>query len=76
MAETEQTNQRPSCGYKVEKTIKGADGTDIKRTLPCGSEEGLRTIHGRGTWGGKKDTPVCKDHFEKAWGRWNVDSAD
>jgi hypothetical protein len=76
MAETEQTNQRPSCGYKVEKTSKGADGTDIKRTLPCGSEEGLRTIHGRGIWGGKKDTPVCEKHFGKAWRDWNVDSAD
>ena len=33
MANTEQTNQRPACGYKIEKTIKGADGTDIKRTF-------------------------------------------
>jgi hypothetical protein len=72
----ERVDNRPKCGYKVEKTIKGADGTDIQRTLPCGSEEGLMNVEGRGKSGYPKKTPVCSKHRLDAWRNWNVDRID
>lgn len=68
----ERPDNRPKCGYKIE--VKLSTGGTTRE--PCGSEEGLRTVHGTGLSGRKKDTPVCNRHIEKAWHDWKVDSAD
>jgi hypothetical protein len=73
MAEQEKPDSRPKCGYKVTVPTKimGKDTTERK---PCGSEERLYSVSGKGRWGAPKETPVCKDHIEKAYKEWSADS--
>ena len=66
MANQESVNQRPKCEYKV--------ATPTGR-VPCGSENQIFDVKGRGRYGGVKDTPVCAKHLPEAWKTWNVDSA-
>ena len=64
---TEQPEKRPACGYKV--------GPPLDRK-PCGREDGLFEVKGKGSWGKPLTTPVCDKHIEKAWKEWKVDSAE
>lgn len=67
MPNEEKPDKRPKCDFKVTQK----DGS----RQPCGSEEKIYDVVGRGPWGNQKKTPVCGKHLEEAWKKWNVDSA-
>jgi hypothetical protein len=67
MAEGECQDKRPTCDWPVTQ-----DG----QSRPCGSENRVYEVHGRGRYTGMpRKTPVCEKHLSDAWKVWNVDSA-
>lgn len=70
---TENIDKRPKCGWPMPG---GPDPAKNTGTVPCGSEERVFNVKGRGRWGYPKETPVCEKHLPEAWKRWNVDSAE
>ena len=71
--QTEQQDKRPVCDWPVAKTNAQGKQIGIK---PCGSEERVYNVGGRGLWTGRpRDTPICEKHLPEAWKKWNVDSA-
>lgn len=73
MAQTEQQEKRPACGWPVPKIDESRKQVG---TRDCGSEERVYNVQGRGLWTGRpRATKVCEKHLPDAWKKWNVDSA-
>jgi hypothetical protein len=69
---TDQKDQRPSCGYKVER--KNEKGEPVREN--CGSEDRLFTVKGKGKYSGApRATRVCAKHRPNVWKEWEVEEA-
>ena len=72
-AEVEKPDKRPSCGWPVPNPDQ-----KVKGTVPCGSEERVYTVKGKGRYTGRsRETNICEKHVPEAWKAWpGVESAD